>query len=105
MAEYIEREALLQALEEIGGCDAPSDSWADGWDRGILSAIRLIEGQPTADKDDVHGHWIEWHPPMRMIMTGEELLYRCSVCDAKYPDVEGYRYCPHCGARMDGDTE
>ena len=50
----------------------------------------------------VHGEWVEWYPLKHMIMTGEELLYCCSVCDAKYSDVEGYRHCPYCGARMDG---
>ena len=50
-----------------------------------------------------HGRWIEWYPQKHMIMTGEEMIYRCSVCDAKYSDTEGYRYCPHCGACMDRD--
>ena len=59
--------------------------------------------EPTIDAVPVvHGEWVEWYPPKHMIMTGEELLYRCSVCDAKYSDVEGYRHCPHCGAKMDG---
>ena len=53
MPEYIEREALLQALEEFGGCDAPPDSWADGFNRGILGAITLVEDQPTADVSEV----------------------------------------------------
>lgn len=53
MPEYIERETLLQALEEFGGCDAPPDSWADGFSRGILGAITLVEDQPTADVSEV----------------------------------------------------
>ena len=48
-----------------------------------------------------HGRWEEWWPGISMIMTGEEMLYRCSCCDAKYPDVEAYRFCPYCGALMD----
>lgn len=51
--EYIEREALLQELEEVGGCDAPPDSWADGFDKGILSAIKHVEAQPAADVVEV----------------------------------------------------
>ena len=47
------------------------------------------------------GKWIEWYPPMHMILTGEEMLYRCSECDAKYPDIEGYKHCPHCGRLME----
>lgn len=48
------------------------------------------------------GRWEEWYPPKHMILTGEEMLFRCSECDAKYADVEGMRYCPYCGAKMDG---
>lgn len=53
MAEYIEREALLQALEALGGCDAPPDSWADGWDKGISEAIIIVKKMPTADVSEV----------------------------------------------------
>ena len=57
-------------------------------------------------KDDaVHAKWEEWYPPRHMIFTREKKLYRCSSCDAKYSDVEGYRYCPYCGAKMDGGEE
>ena len=51
------------------------------------------------------GRWKEWYPPAHMILTGEEMLYRCTICDAKYSDVEGYRYCPYCGNPMDGGEE
>ena len=44
-----------------------------------------------------HGRWEEWWPPAHMIMTGEEKLYRCTICDAKYSNVESYRHCPYCG--------
>ena len=71
---------------------------------------RMITHQHTADfliANGVvvheHGRWEEWWPGISLIMTGEEMLYRCSCCDAKYPDVEAYRYCPHCGNPMDGE--
>ena len=47
------------------------------------------------------GRWIEWWPPKAMILTGEEMLYCCSCCEAKYADIEGFSYCPYCGAKMD----
>ena len=49
--------------------------------------------------------WIKWYPPMEFILTGEELLYCCSNCDAKYTDVKGYKYCPFCGAFIDGERK
>ena len=51
--------------------------------------------------EERRGRWEEWYPGIALIMTGEEKLYRCSACDGKYPDMDGYRYCPNCGARMD----
>jgi DNA-directed RNA polymerase subunit RPC12/RpoP len=61
----------------------------------------IVNEIPTVDAVEVvHGQWEEWWPGITLIITGEEMLYRCSVCDAKYPDIEGYRYCPRCGADM-----
>lgn len=66
---------------------------ADLIDRQMLPAI-----QPKRAK------WLEWFPgDCALIMTGEEMLYSCSTCDAKYPDVENYNYCPNCGADMRGE--
>lgn len=89
--EYIEKESLLQALEEIGGCDAPPDSWADGFDKGILSAIKHVEAQPADDVVEVrHGKWIEDHE-----------FFKCSEC-GYLTDYRLSKFCPDCGAKMDG---
>lgn len=66
-------------------------------------AFSLLEQLPKADAAPVvHAHWDEWWPgDCALIMTGEEKLYQCSACTAKYSDVENFRYCPHCGAFMD----
>ena len=46
--------------------------------------------------------WEEWWPgDCALIMTGEEKAWRCSNCDAKFIDREGYKFCPNCGAFMD----
>ena len=50
----------------------------------------------------VHGHWI------RFKETDPETGYihmRCSVCSAYWSDpshADHFRYCPSCGAKMDG---
>lgn len=92
MAEYIEREAAIGAI-----MGEPTEAHYPSWYADIIKAI------PTADVAPVrHGKWLEWFPgDFALIMTGEEMLYRCSSCDAKYSDAEGYKYCPNCGARMD----
>ena len=94
LKEYIEREALLQELEEVGGCDAPPDSWADGFDKGILSAIKHVEAQPAADVVEV---------------------VRCKDCEIPHnrftgcPNLNGLippenHFCSY-GKRKDGDGE
>lgn len=61
----------------------------------------IIESKREDAAPVVHATWEEFWPPKHMILTGEEMLYRCSSCDAKYVDVDGFRYCPYCGALMD----
>lgn len=77
------------------------------WTESEQAAVRnFLAKLPAVDAVEVvHGRWEEWWPGISLIMTGEEMLYRCSACDAKYPDVEGYRYCPNCGAKMDGGVD
>lgn len=73
---------------------------AHGWN----DLLKILEAAPTVDDVEVvrHGKWLEWFPgDCALIMTGEEMLYRCSSCDAKYSDAEEYKYCPCCGAKMD----
>ena len=69
----------------------------------LVSLLKKIDSGELAPV--VHGQFVEWYPPMHMVMTGEEMLFRCSACDAKYSDVEGFRFCPHCGALMDGKDD
>lgn len=77
MAEYIEREAAIALAS--GGC-APSN------------VAKEIAQLPAADVAPVvHAHYI----------INEDGDPRCSACGAKYIDSTK-RYCPDCGARMDG---
>lgn len=66
----------------------------------------VLSHTPTVDAVEVvHAHWDEWWPgDCALIMTGEEKLYQCSSCSAKFSDVDGFQYCPHCGAFMDGGS-
>ncbi len=104
MAEYIEREALLEKIDD----DAPLN-WTDSdeeiqeqWDYRLYRS--MVADAPTADVVEVrHGHWV-W---------GED-RFRCSVCDSAIPKEktdkktfinEAYKYCRWCGAKMDGKDE
>lgn len=94
-----DRQKLIQLIGDL--LLSPMDICREG-KRGLLTAVcmadNLIKNGVTVQD---RGHWEEWWPGIAVIMTGEEMLYRCSACDAKYPEVEGYNFCPHCGAIMD----
>ena len=68
------------------------------WD-GIEQAI---DESPTIDAEPVrHGHWIEDE-----IQIHIEKTYHCSECDClAWGEDEKTRYCPICGARMDGEED
>ena len=68
--------------------------------------VNLLDKLPRADAAPVDpGKWEEWWPgDCALIMTGEEKLFRCSACTAKYPDVAGFNYCPFCGKPMEPFT-
>lgn len=102
MAEYIEREALYQAitkLPNVGGCSSI--------DRESVE-IAIMQA-PEADVVEVkHGEWLQ---------TKEPLGYKdvdcieCSACRDSWVIDEDFdfefhkqywNYCPNCGARMDG---
>ena len=97
--EYIEREAAKARLRMwitdcvLAGDNDEADCYRD--------CIDLLDSIPAADVAPVRrGNWEEWWPGIAETMTGEEMLYRCSACDAKYADIDGYKYCPYCGAKM-----
>lgn len=76
MAEYIEWEALH---DKAIGTDA------------YFQIKSIVTGLPAADVAPVrHGRW---EPPV----AGIGCL--CSICKAQSDN--DYRFCPHCGARMD----
>ena len=90
MAEYIEREALRDALY---GADAIT-----------MNGVKIIYQFPSSDVTPVrHGQWI--------MGTGENGLQRgyreCSRCGeiVKYGySLYGvHNFCNYCGAKMDGD--
>ena len=84
----IDANALIEKREEM---------WQDRCDHMVVR-VTNIENAPTVDAVEVvHGRWeFEKNPYMRDVW-----LYRCTACDARYCDNP--RYCPNCGAKMDGD--
>ena len=122
MRDIIDRQELMKKIRcrKNGDCEhcdffTDGDTWCDGKVFGTI-IMQMPTYKPTRSElrrltlqnevfPQKRGEWIEWFPGnCALIMTGEEMLYRCSLCDAKYPDVENYKYCPNCGADMRGES-
>lgn len=74
---------LMEHGDEISKIDATAF--------GILLDVAKMNEMPTADVQEVrHGHWIKY-------CDGKS--YYCSNCNRLRS--KKYKYCPHCGARMD----
>lgn len=100
MAEYIEREALIEAIDaEFFKTDPGGEAQI-----GVLSCRSVARTIPTADVVEVkHGRWVERED------FDNDVYYDCSVCRESFCFIEGvpednfYCYCPNCGAKMDGE--
>lgn len=83
MAEYIEREAFLDYMK--------------GTSR-YFNVKFDIENFPAADVAPVvHGQWGSNGIP-------DSMLSACSVCGFGC-GAYSFRYCPYCGAKMDGGAD
>lgn len=98
--DFIKRETVCEELNDIGGCGADPNSWADGWDRAISAAIKIVKDTPAADVAPVrHGHWI-------FGTTNGHSWQKCSECCVlQSGQTLCFSYCPNCGAKMDGGEE
>ena len=104
MAEYIERQAALDAIQQHREDVLDSYEYDEGVafvyaaaHNHIIDVIKLL---PSADVAPVrHGHWI----------GGE--IGKCSVCGHEgcasdiwnNIEIDGQTFCPACGAILDGE--
>lgn len=88
MDDYVSRKALIEHIKaHCGGCDNCGEVMHCAWD---TPAADVIPAQ--------HGRWIK-----RGYACGES-EYKCSACGETEwrTDSHQMKWCPHCGARMDG---
>ena len=98
----IDLDELLRDIEDYSPLRAGlADTYDVKW---------LVDAQPTVDAVEVvHGRWIR--KPIGKYTGVDEVC--CSNCgyfvgvvarDAGFGEaIDGFNYCPNCGAKMDGD--
>lgn len=98
MAKYFERDALMQFPIRRDHYDRENGN--EHFINGIETVLEYAENLPAADVAPVqHGRWV--HDGQR-VRCGVD-WWHCSNCGSLASGVEiKFRYCPHCGARMDG---
>jgi rubrerythrin len=99
MAEYIDREKLLEVLRYNYRPLCSTGSLAE---RFYNSIVHTINEQPTAEVEEVrHGTDVgdmsesdEWYASVHV----------CGECGCNWMVyiTQDSHYCPHCGAKMDG---
>ena len=91
MAEYIKREAAIDAITDLAG-KAPTCSAYEA----VWKSARVLKKIPAADVAPVvHARWIDG---------------KCSNCGVDIPTDDAHdvifghecRFCYYCGAKMDG---
>lgn len=100
MAEYIEREALLQDIEDSVRFTAKTGTISPEM-RGTNKIIDRIKCAPAADVVPIrHGHWLTWEEqfPGSTPKKKNNLGVFCDKCHNHADNQTDY--CPNCGAKM-----
>ena len=91
MADLISRKAAMDVF-----MGKPPDFYHTSYIVGEINCLPSVEAVPV-----VHGHWTHIH------IKGKEygkVYYQHENC-APLLFESPYHYCPHCGAKMDGEQE
>lgn len=100
MPRYVD----LDKLPRVGLWRDPEDHGAMVELRDVTQALRQAEAQTGEVAPVVHGFWMP---------INDGLSAKCGVCGACARDLDegfeefekSYRYCPCCGAKMDGEAQ
>ena len=98
--DLISRQAAIEAIDAVFPVD-PKSEYAQGIACGAALAKTYVEQLPSVQLERNKGKWI--------VDVLADNIYRCSECgvDAPVEPIGGTEYksnyCPHCGARMEGN--
>lgn len=104
MADTIDRDELLRELtkrraEKEHDRNLGSGFYRQGYLEGFDDAIKIVDSVPPADVEPVRRG--TWKPTEAPFMNECE---DCSVCGYRAVWGHRYNYCPHCGAKMEGEN-
>lgn len=103
MARYIDADNLINELS--AACMPIYEKGITGILGDNSSIADIINEQPTADVQGVkRGYWIPERDPDE---NNRIQCFHCSVCDDDFHYIGAFvatKYCPNCGARMDGES-
>lgn len=95
MADLIDRDELFHGQVILVGTEDAR--------KGVQDVMDAIWNAPAVDAEPVrHGHWIEQTDGC------DGVWWDCSVCGGSWecsdgtPEDNSMRFCPMCGAKMDG---
>ena len=96
----IDADALIDAVKVSIDKEKeiyPDDKTSIIFRVGMKTVIRIVKNQDTVDPVK-HGEWIFVEDLVSYI--------KCSECgdDICWVNTKRPKYCPHCGAKMDGDN-
>ena len=105
MADLIDREKLIEQLRD----KLQDNPISNIWNSALNCVFKLIKAQPLADTER-HAHWVVYD----IIDIDEDyggVEHHCSNCGfiefyhstTDFDDV--YKYCRHCGCRMNEVNE
>ena len=118
MSDLIDRQAAIDVLRTC--YDTETVTYTNGneyidYDQALdlLNSLPTVQPEPSIplswiEKPVAHAHWFTLDSNQR---TGKAYEFVCSNCERaiftnrqKSINELGYVFCPHCGAKMDGEV-
>jgi hypothetical protein len=97
-------EDLIKRSDAIRALNREKSDWNCDYNVPIDNCIKRLNKVKSADRPQ--GEWIDAEIPLES--GGSMPIQVCNLCKTFYPLAYtggGHRFCPNCGARMDGERE